>query len=98
MPLLGPWAELVNKVLVSCNCMFKFSGRLQEYNEIVHLYLQECISPKPNNKNLGNDSRSHALKRLFDDDLEQLPSQKSFKRHKSFDVSREKVSQNDLIY
>ena len=57
----------------------------------IYLYLQDTTSPKPQRGNLGDDSRYLPVKRRIED-LEQLPSPKSFKRHRSFDVSKENVS------
>ena len=45
---------------------------------------------------LGNANRSHSVKRHFGD-VEKLPSQTSFKRHKSFDISRQAYHQ-DTVY
>ena len=48
--------------------------------------------------NLGSANRSHSVKRHFGD-LEQLPSQKSFKRHKSFDISQPTYGlHDDTVY
>ena len=57
----------------------------------IYLYLQDITSPKPQRGNLGADSRYPSVKRRIED-LEQLPAPKSFKRHRSFDVSKENVS------
>ena len=65
------------------------SDKLKRFR--VPLCLQDPTSPKPKREKLGDDSRNPSVKRHIAD-LELSPSPKSFKRHRSFDVSRENVS------
>ena len=65
------------------------SDKLKRFR--VPLCLQDPTSPKPKREKLGDDSRNPLVKRHIAD-LELSPSPKSFKRHRSFDVSRENVS------
>ena len=65
------------------------SDKLKHFR--IQLRLQDPTSPKPKLEKLGDDSRNPSVKRHIAD-LELSPSPKSFKRHRSFDVSRENVS------
>ena len=76
-----------------------YSPQKSNYPLNIALLFQDCKSPKAVDMYLGNANRSHSVKRHFGDVEQLLPSQKSFKRHKSFDISRQTYGlHNGTVY